>query len=100
MEKKLDVSAVICFNDEFAIGFISQLELGGKKIPDDISIMSFDGTIRRKTMAPEITSVTPDPEDMGKKLANLLMDRIEGKKIHYYSRQNIHIAEGASVRNV
>lgn len=100
LEKKPDVSAVICFNDEFAVGFISQLEFGGKKIPDDISIMSFDGTIRRKTMAPEITSVTPDPEDMGKKLANLLMDRIEGKKIHYYSRQNIHIAEGASVRTV
>lgn len=100
LERKPDVSAVICFNDEFAIGFISQLELGGKKIPDDISIISFDGTIRRKTIAPEITSVTPNPEDMGKKLANLLMDRIEGKKIHYYSRQNIHIAEGASVRNV
>ncbi len=100
LKRNLDVSAVICFNDEFAIGFISQLELGGKHVPEDISILSFDGTVRRKTMAPEITSITPDPEDMGRKLARLLMDRIEGKKIHYCIRQNIHIAEGASVKNV
>lgn len=100
LERDLDASAVICFNDEFAIGFVSHLEAEGKKIPEDISILSFDGTIRRKTMTPEITSITPNPKEMGENLARLLMDRIDGKKIRYCSKQGIQVAEGASVRTV
>ncbi len=100
LERNLDASAVICFNDEFAIGFASRLEAEGKRIPKDISILSFDGTVRRKTMTPEITSITPNAKDMGRNLANLLIDRIEGKKIRYCLKQNIQIAEGASVRPV
>lgn len=100
LERELDASAVICFNDEFAIGFVSHLEAAGKKIPEDISILSFDGTIRRKTMTPEITSITPNPKEMGKNLAHLLMDRIDGKRIRYCSKQSIQVAEGASVKTV
>ncbi len=100
LERDLDASAVICFNDEFAIGFVSHLEAAGKKIPEDISILSFDGTIRRKTMTPEITSITPNPKEMGKNLAHLLMDRIDGKRIRYCSKQSIQVAEGASVKTV
>ncbi len=100
LERNLDATAVICFNDEFAIGFVSHLEAEGKKIPGDISILSFDGTVRRKTMTPEITSITPNPKEMGRNLASLLMDRIDGKKIRYCSKQSIQVAEGASVKTV
>ena len=100
LKRKLDASAVICFNDEYTVGFVSQLELAGMQVPKNVSILSFDGTARRKMMAPEITSITPDPKEMGRKLAKTLIDRIEGKKISYYEQQSIRIAEGASVKNV
>ena len=98
LEKKPNVSAVICFNDEFAVGFISQLEFGGKKIPDDISIMSFDGTIRRKTMAPELQGRNlPSsllrflPEDLQQPNDLLHLDQYPSSGIRQTSSRSAHM---------
>lgn len=100
LDRQLDATAVICFNDEYALGFMSELQRSGMRIPEDVSIVSFDGIGRRKYTVPEIVSITPDPKEFGYNLANLLLDRIERKKIHYYQKQPSRIASGDSVRDI
>ncbi len=100
LDRQLDATAVICFNDEYALGFVSELQKSGMKIPEDLSVLSFDGIDRRKNAVPQLVSITPDPIDYGFKLASLLMDRIERKKIHYYQKQPSRIAPGDSVKDI
>lgn len=100
LDRQLDATAVICFNDEYALGFMSELQRSGMRIPQDLSIVSFDGIGRRKYTVPEIVSITPDPNEFGYSLANLLLDRIERKKIHYYQKQPSRITAGDSVRDI
>lgn len=98
LARHCNASAVICFNDDFAIGFVSQLQRAGKSVPEDVSVLSFDGTMRREMTSPVLTSITAGPRNIGSSLANLLMDRIEGKRIKYRTRQRSYVAEGESVR--
>ncbi len=100
LDRQLDATAVICFNDEYAIGFMSELQKSGLRIPEDLSILSFDGIARRKYMVPELVSITPDPSEFGFRLATLLLDRIEHKKIHYYQKQLSRITSGDSVKDI
>ncbi|MCR5344185.1 MAG: LacI family transcriptional regulator [Butyrivibrio sp.] len=100
LDRQLDATAVICFNDEYAIGFVSELQRSGLRIPEDVSIISFDGIERRKNMVPELVSITPNPPEFGFRLASLLIDRIERKKIHYYQKQLSRIVPGDSVRDI
>lgn len=100
LERNLDATAVICYNDEFALGFVTKLQSVGWKIPRDVSILSFDGTIRRKMIYPEITCISPNPIDMGEKLVELLVDRIEGKRTRHCIKHGIHVVEGASVQPI
>jgi LacI family repressor for deo operon, udp, cdd, tsx, nupC, and nupG len=100
LNSKPNVTAVICFNDEFAGGFMQLLKEHGVSVPDQLSILSFDGSYRRRECYPILTSVNPDPYDYGAKLVDLLLRNIEGQKIHYYAKQPIKISEGDSVKNI
>lgn len=98
LERHCRASAVICFNDDFAIGFVSQLQRAGICVPEDVSVLSFDGTLRREMTSPVLTSITAGPRNIGGSLATLLIDRIEGKRIKYRNKQRSYVVEGESVR--
>ena len=99
-KRKLDATAVICFNDEFAIGLIQGLQKKGYCIPEDLSVMSFDASFRGHSFSPIITSIAPDNKKYGSNLATLLIRYINGEKISYFTRQPVYIREGESVKAV
>ena len=99
-KRKLDATAVICFNDEFAIGLIQGLQKKGYCIPEDLSVMSFDASFRGHSFSPIITSIAPDNKKYGSNLVTLLIRYINGEKISYFTRQPVTIREGESVKAV
>ena len=99
LKRNLDATAVICFNDEFAFGIMQELQRHQIKIPDDISILSFDGSYRRRYVYPALTCVTCHPEKQGELLAEKLLDIIEGKHFHYITRIPSELLEGETVKN-
>lgn len=98
--RKLDATAILCFNDEFATGLIQRLEKRGYRIPEDLSVMSFDASFHGRSFSPIITSIAPDNKKFGSDLATLLIRYINGEKISYFTRQPVHIREGESVKAV
>ena len=100
LKRKLDATAVICFNDEFAFGMFQELRRSRVKIPDDISLISFDGCYRRRYVYPELTCITGNPEYQGEILAKTLIDQIEGKPIHYMTTLPSKLLEGGTVRKL
>jgi sortase A len=68
--------------------------------PDDISLISFDGSYRRKCSYPKMTCVTGYPRKQGALLVSTLVDMIEGHSHHYVTRISSSIVEGDSVKNL
>ncbi|MBR2766061.1 MAG: LacI family DNA-binding transcriptional regulator [Blautia sp.] len=97
LDRKLDATALICFNDELGFGVLSGLQKAGIRVPEDISLISFDGCYRIPQTSPRLTTVTGRPEHMGARLAGQLIDMIEGRPYHYVERMPIKILEGESV---
>ena len=99
-DRKLSATALICFNDELGFGVLSGLQKAGVRVPEDISLISFDGCYRIAHTTPRLTSITCRPEYMGEKLAGQLINMIEGRSYHYVERVPIKILEGESVRTI
>lgn len=98
--KQTDATAVICFNDELAAGFCSELRSLGVKVPEQLSVMGIDGSYVRQFTRPLLSTISIEPEEQGAQCAEVLMDLLEGKKIRYVTRIPIRYLEGETVREL
>lgn len=70
--------AVICSNDSMAIGCMDQARGGhGLKIPEQISIVGFDGIHAAFWSGYELTTIRQPVNQMAKAAVSILMERIE-----------------------
>ena len=99
-ERKMDATAVICFNDEFALGMMRELQRMGVKVPQDISIVGIDGTRARRYVTPLLTTVDANPQRQGGECAKILIDMIEKKNTKYIVHQSVRLLEGESVKDL
>jgi LacI family transcriptional regulator len=73
--------AIICVNDEVAIGVMKYLKEMNYSIPNDISVTGFDDDPSGMVCDPKLTTVSPCTEVMAKATIDLLFKQIEEKKI-------------------
>jgi len=73
-------TAIFAVNDLLAVGAVQVILEKGLKIPDDISIVSFDNTILSKTTVPALTSIAQPVEEMGVKIVDILIDEMNNPK--------------------
>lgn len=82
-ERKLDIKSVdsiICANDDMASYVIREFHKRGYEVPGDIGVAGFDNIGEDDCMAPTLTSVDQPFYKIGCRAAQLLLDRIAGKK--------------------
>ena len=70
--------AVICFNDLLAIGFMSQAQVAGVRIPEQVSVAGFDDIPFSRYTSPSLTTVDMQSEAMGELALVRLLELIEG----------------------
>lgn len=68
--------ALVCFNDRLAMGAYQALQEHGLRIPDDVSVVSFDDSSIAGWLRPGLTTVALPHRIMGKRAAELLVDLI------------------------
>lgn len=73
---KVDFDSVFAFTDTLAIGAQNRLRALGKWVPEDIFVASFSGTELSTIVSPRITTMEPPLEEMGRKAAELVMEKI------------------------
>lgn len=73
---KVDFDSVFAFTDTLAIGAQNRLRALGKRVPEDIFVASFSGTELSTIVSPRITTMEPPLEEMGRKAAELVMEKI------------------------
>jgi LacI family transcriptional regulator len=70
------ISAVVCNGDMTAIGALAACAEMNRRIGEDISIIGFDGTQDAQIATPALTTLSINPNEMGRKLAQVLLNRI------------------------
>jgi LacI family transcriptional regulator len=66
-------SALVCLNDRIAMGVYQALTESGLKIPDDVSVVSFDGSELATWLRPGLTSVSLPFTELGARAVEILL---------------------------
>jgi len=66
-------TAVFCASDMMAIGFIHAVEAAGLRVPDDVSVVGFDGIEMAQYSTPALTTVSQPKDAMGRAAAEQLL---------------------------
>lgn len=74
LEKRVGFDALICLNDRLAFGSYRALAEQGLRIPEDVSVISFDNDPIAQYLAPELTTIALPYDAMGQLAVQLLMD--------------------------
>ncbi len=72
-------TAVYAASDEMAIAFMKTVLTAGLKVPDDVSIVGFDGIDYAKFVEPTLTTVHQPRQELGRAGARALLEEIAGK---------------------
>jgi diguanylate cyclase (GGDEF)-like protein len=73
--------AIVCANDNIAIGICSTAESLGLKVPQDFYVTGFDNLDKATYFLPQITTAVNDREQIAYTAAELLFDIWDGKDV-------------------
>ena len=83
LQKSRGFTAIFCFNDISAIGAIRALKDAGLSVPGDVSVVGFDDILSAAYYSPSLTTVRQPLTEMGKRGAQVLLDRIANREKEY-----------------
>ena len=98
LARRAQFTAVFAMSDVIAIGVIRALASAGYKVPDDVSVIGFDGISMSRYCVPALASMVQPTEELATRCVELLLRQIE----HGAPAQTVVLApslqEGESVR--
>lgn len=100
LEKDIDITAVFAMSDVMAIGAIRAIRDKGLNVPDDISIVGFDGTPLADFYNPKIVSVRQQYKDMAIRSVEILFNMIDLNKPATHELIPFTLTEGESVKRI
>jgi DNA-binding LacI/PurR family transcriptional regulator len=84
-------TAIVCANDQMALGAMARLREAGIAIPNDVSIVGFDDIPEAPFFSPALTTIRQDFSDLGRKglgyLLAIIEDPDEEKRQHVIQPQ-------------
>lgn len=73
--------ALICCNDNMAVGAYRAIHEPGLRIPQDIAIASFNAILVAQFLNPPLSAVHLPAAEIGETVVDMLMERIAGRQI-------------------
>lgn len=73
LDRRPDLDAVFACNDLMASGALRTLRARGRAVPDDVAVAGYDNLEAAAWAEPALTTVHQDVEEMGRKMAQLLL---------------------------
>ena len=74
-------TAIFALSNTIALGTFKAIKESGLKIPDDISLISFDDNVYLDYMEPPVTRIIQPVEDMAKLSVRILLGKIEDRRL-------------------
>lgn len=85
----LDTGATAVFtgNDDMAIGVLRGLAERGVKVPEQLSVIGYDGIFLDEYVSPQLTTIQQPIPELGRLAAQMLLDKIRKGKEHEQIQQ-------------
>jgi DNA-binding LacI/PurR family transcriptional regulator len=77
-----EITALLCGNDEIAMGMMRGLQDAGRRVPQDVSVIGFDDHPLSSLWTPALTTVAQDFVDLGRRAFGLLAAQLEPDDPH------------------
>ncbi len=100
LQKNPDITAIFTMSDVMAIGAMRKLKDIGKAVPDDISVIGFDGISLSSYMSPRLTTIHQLEDRLADEGLALLLDSIEKKTPPSHKLIPFEFIEGESVKAI
>ena len=71
-------TAIVAGVDLLALGVLRGLRDGGRRVPDDVAVVSFDEPGFADLLDPPVTSLDRHDREIGRRAARLLLDALDG----------------------
>ena len=75
-----DLTAIFAFSDVMAIGVMRAIQDLGKRVPEDISVVGYDGISVANYCIPRLTTIRQDTQELAKQGVDVLLRAIEHKQ--------------------
>lgn len=95
-----DFSALFMLSDTQAMAAMKALEDGGKKVPEDVSVIAIDGLNVSEYTSPTLTTLVQPAEEMGRESVRILLEMLQDGGAPRHLRVKAHLRQGASVRRL
>ncbi len=100
LEREKDFTALFVIADSMAIAAIKALRDGGRRIPEDCSIIAIDGIDMSAYTVPTLTTLIQPQEAMGEETVRILLDMVEKRAANRHIRVETTLRTGGSVRTL
>ncbi len=94
------ITAIFTMSDAMAIGACRQLQDMGYKVPDEISIIGFDGLSIANYFCPRITTIKQSEDELASQGLAVLLDSIENHSSPCHKLISFEFIPGESVKNM
>lgn len=80
MQAHPEITAIFCVSDVLALGALRGLVDLGLRVPEDVSVIGFDGIEAGQYSIPSLTTIRQPVEDMSHETISLLFDMIDSRR--------------------
>ena len=83
LERQPNLSALIVWSEVVTVGVLSALRDLGRKIPEDISVISFDRSEHLHLASADLTAIDTRPEAVGAQAAQMLIHVLKDEPVQH-----------------
>lgn len=81
LDTGVDFDAVFASSDLMALAAMATLRAHGRRVPEDVQVVGFDDIRLAAESYPTLTTVRQSIEEAGRKLVQLLLEKLEGRLV-------------------
>ena len=100
LEKGRDFTGLFAMSDVMAIGAIRALRDAGLRVPEDISVVGFDGLTIGEYTVPKLTTIVQPIESLAARSLQLLLDNIENPAAPLYETVPVTLSRKESSQSI
>lgn len=98
LDKMEDLTAVFAMSDVMALGAIRALRDRGKRVPEEVSVVGFDGIEMGQYLVPKLTTIQQPAAIMAERCIEILLQCICGKRQSINEQIAFSFIEGESTK--
>ena len=100
LERVKDFTAVFAMSDITAMGAIRAIHDNGLRVPEDISVIGFDGIEIGQYMVPKLTTIAQPDLKIAERVVDILLEQMKDNGKAVYEEITFTLIEGDSVRKI